>query len=194
MLPSRILFVLVLLAAATAHAAADGAWLDVPLKNWNVAGAAVPKAPKPESDADLRARCNEQRRPPSSAADRAVVAAGWTLFGPLQIFGDTALITAMADVDGMCRPMAYQGFVFVGEALVGGIAPAPMNARGDGAETQVMLTGSGALFAEFARYTADDALCCPSRQSVVTYSIDGPAGKAVLTPVSAFTQPNTPAR
>lgn len=190
----RAALALCLLATAASAADSNGAWLDVPLKNWNVAGAVVPQAPKPQSDAALRARCGEQGRAPSSAADRALVAAGWTLYGPLQVYGDAALITAGADVDGMCRPLAYQGFVFVGEALAGTIAPAPMNSRSDGAETQVMLTGDRAAFAEFARYAADDPLCCPSRQSVVTYGIEGDAAKPLLTPLSAFTQPNTSPR
>lgn len=169
--------------------AASGAWLDVPLKNWNVAGAAIPKAPKPESDAELRARCGEQGRPPSSAADRALVAAGWTLYGPLQSFGDASLIVAGSDVDGMCRPLGYQGFVFVGDVLAGTIAPAPMDSRSDGAETEAMLTGSRAVYAEFSRYGEKDPLCCPSRQSTVTYVIEGEPGKPLLVPQSAFTQP-----
>jgi hypothetical protein len=174
---------------AVLMAAASGSWLDVPLKNWNVPGAKIPPAPKPESDAELRKRCGEQGRPPSSAADRALVAAGWTLYGPLQIFGDASLILAGSDVDGMCRPLGYQGFVFVGDVLAGTLAPAPMDARSDGAETEAMLTGNRAVYAEFSRYSEKDPLCCPSRQSTVTYAIEGEAGKPLLVPQSAFTQP-----
>ncbi|MDX2170273.1 MAG: LppP/LprE family lipoprotein [Deltaproteobacteria bacterium] len=170
-------------------AASGGTWLDVPLKNWNVAGAAVPAAPKPQSDAELRRRCGEQGRPPSSAADRALVAQGWTLYGPLQTWGDASLILAGSDVDGMCRPLGYQGFVFVGDVLAGTIAPTPMDSRSDGAESEAMLTGSRAVYAEFARYGDKDPLCCPSRQSTVTYVIEDAAGKPLLVPQSAFTQP-----
>ena len=72
--------------------------------------------------------------------------AGWTLYGPLQSFGDASLIVAGSDVDGMCRPLGYQGFVFVGDVLAGTIAPAPMDSRSDGAETEAMLTGSRAVY------------------------------------------------
>lgn len=165
------------------------AWLDQTAVNWNRPGAPMPRAPGAEGAAANLTRCGEAGRPPTLAADRAVSAAGWTLFGPAQVFATTTVVMAMADVDGMCRPLRYQAFVFVDGRLTGTLSPIPMNSRTDGALTLVRLFRATEIVAEFARYTSTDALCCPSRTSTVSYRIErGPRG-AVVAPVSVNTTP-----
>ncbi|MGH7785623.1 MAG: LppP/LprE family lipoprotein [Candidatus Binatia bacterium] len=181
-----------LLAATAAAADPPGAWLDRPLENWNRPGASVPAAPAPDGDAATVARCKDQVRPPSTAADRAVVAAGWTLFGPLQVWGAVSVLTANASVDGMCRPTQYQGFVFLGDRFAGTIAPQVMNARTDGAETTLSLYGPTNLVAEFQRYADSDPLCCPTRTSTVTYQTATGADGPLLVGATASTAANTP--
>ncbi|MBW4698804.1 MAG: LppP/LprE family lipoprotein [Aphanocapsa lilacina HA4352-LM1] len=169
---------------------ASTSWLDQPLANWNKPGGAVPKAPKPEGDAPTVGRCVEQVRAPASAEDRAVVGAAWKLFGPLQIFSGTSLVTAAASVDGMCRPMQYQAFVFVGGKFAGTLSPVPMNSRTDGASQTIYLTNPGFLNVAFSRYAEQDALCCPSRTSLVGYKIERRGKQPLLVPTSVSTNPN----
>ena len=92
-------------------------WLDRPLTNWNDGNAVVPNAPR--TLAPIEAQCRTQVRAPESLADRAVTRVGWSLYGPTQMFGPVTVVTAMAGVDGMCRPMEYQAFVFVDGAFAG---------------------------------------------------------------------------
>jgi hypothetical protein len=165
--------------------AADPFWLDAPLKNWNQVGMTVPKAPTADADPVLVKRCHQDPRPPASAGDRALVAAGWWLVGPLQLYGDTALLLASADVDGMCRPMKMQGFVFVGDRLAGTLSPDLMDSRADGSVTQWRLYDATTIAAEFARYKDSDPLCCPSAKTGVMYSITGGAKQPLLAPTSS---------
>ncbi|UFP92702.1 LppP/LprE family lipoprotein [Gloeobacter morelensis] len=183
---------LALAAPAAAQApTTDTSWLDQPLVNWNRPGAAVPKAPKPEGDAPTVGRCAEQVRLPASAADRAVVGAGWKLFGPLQIFSGTSLVMAAASVDGMCRPMQYQAFVFVNGKFAGTLSPVVMNSRTDGASQIIYLTNPGFLNVAFSRYTEQDALCCPSRTSLVGYKIERRGKQSLLVPAGVSTNANS---
>ena len=144
----------------------------------------VAKAPPPDADAALVKRCRQDPRPPASAADRTVVAAGWWLVGPLQVFGDTSLLLASADVDGMCRPTKMQGFVFVGDRLAGTLSPDLMDSRADGSVSQWRLYDATTVAAEFARYKDSDPLCCPSGKTSVTYAISGGAKEPLLAPSS----------
>jgi len=62
-----------------------------------------------------------------------------------------------------------------------------MNSRTDGALSLARLFRPSDLVAEFARYAAADALCCPSRTSTISYRIDrGPRGP-VVTPIGVTT-------
>lgn len=168
------------------------AWLDQPGVAWNRPDAPVPRAPVVEAAAQNLTRCGEVGRPPTLAADRAVRAAGWTLFGPAQLFAATTVIMAMADVDGMCRPLQYQAFVFVNGRFAGTLSPVAMDSRTDGALDVVRLFRANEMVGEFARYAPTDALCCPSRTSTVTYRIErGPRG-TVVAPVSINTSPSRP--
>ena len=70
-----------LLIVPTAAQAKDGAsWLDGPLVGWNKAGAALPHAPIVTERRDaVEKRCQFTSRR-STAAERAVDAAGWIAF------------------------------------------------------------------------------------------------------------------
>jgi heat shock protein HslJ len=147
------------------------AWLDQPLANWNRVGSGVPRAASMEPVTDKR--CLEQIRQPLSAMDKAVVKAGWKLYGPVQSYGTAAVFLAMSGADGMCRPMGYQAFVYVGARYAGTLAPAPMNSRVDASLSGFRLVSATSIGAEFSRYVDSDALCCPSRTSTVNYQITG---------------------
>ena len=170
-----------------APALAQVSWLDRPLSNWNNGNGVVPSAPR--TVAPIEAQCRTQVRAPESIADRAVTRAGWSLFGSTQTFGPVTVVTAMGGVDGMCRPMQYNAFVFVRDRFAGTLAPEPMDARTDGSLGDVRLSSPTELGAEFARYTSRDALCCPSQTSTVRYTIGGGA-RPTVTPEDADTAAN----
>jgi hypothetical protein len=176
----RALFLVACAAAAGSAGAADPkpTWLEGAIENWNKPAAELPKAPAPAASPDPR--CSETARKPASKDDRAVVAAGWTLVGAAQIFGGTRAFLATAGFDGMCRPLDYQGFVFVEGRFVGTLAPAPMRARLDGSLIALRLTSETALSADFARYFEQDPLCCPSRLANVAYRLDATGAAPVL--------------
>ena len=132
----------------------------------------------------------DQARPAESAGDRAVAAAGWTLVDPLQIFGDTAVVTGASAFDGMCRWWGYQVFVFVDGRFAGTLSPGPMNSRADGAAVQVHVYQASIITAEFARYTEKDPLCCPSGKSLVSYRVEQGSGGPVIVPLEVSTTPS----
>ena len=172
---TRILRPLFLALAFTVSALGQTSWLDRPLNNWNNANGTVPNAPR--TLAPIEAMCRSQVRTPESIADRAVTRAGWSLYGASQTYGPVTVVTAMAGVDGMCRPMQYNAFVFVRDRFAGTLAPEPMDARSDGSLNVLRLTSATEISGEFARYTSRDPLCCPSQTSSVTYTIEtGPRG------------------
>jgi putative salt-induced outer membrane protein YdiY len=174
-----------LLIGSSSAAFAAGAWIDALPGAWNTPGAAVPAAPA--GDAEQLTRCAEQIRPASTAADRALEAAGWKLFGPVLSHGTTSIVRATSNADGMCRPLGYQFFLFVGDAFAGTLAPAPMDSRTDGALSDLFDLEPTSAIASFSRYAEADALCCPSRESVVTYAVEQRDGRPVLTALSART-------
>ncbi|PYM44502.1 MAG: LppP/LprE family lipoprotein, partial [Candidatus Rokuibacteriota bacterium] len=96
--------------------------------------APVPEAPPPQGDPADTPRCKEQVRVPGSSTDRAVASRGWTLLGPATTSGATTIVLAATSVDGMCRPLSYQAFVFVKGRFAGTLSPVPMDSREDGAE------------------------------------------------------------
>jgi hypothetical protein len=194
-------FVAILLGATTALALADApkraSWLDraQPLA-WNQPGvAAIPDAPPPTGNAATSERCRPSTRTPTLASDRSVVAKGWTLFGPGQVFGTTEVLLAASSVDGMCRPLGFQGFLFVDGKLAGTISPRLMDSRTDGAAILVQLRSTDRLDVEFARYGPKDPLCCPSRVTTVGYQVEHtPSGAALLVAKEARTSPAPPRR
>ncbi len=163
-------------------------WLDEASPvGWNRPGVAVPDAPDPGGESATSERCRTVARAPTLDGDRAVHARGWTLFGPGQVFGGTEVLLATAGVDGMCRPVAFQGFVFSQGRLAGIISPHVMSARTDGAALLVQLRSEDRLDVEFARYASNDPLCCPSRATTVSFRVERTANGPVLTPTEART-------
>lgn len=65
--------------STTARSQSANSWLEQkPLRNWNKPGAAVPKAPNNTSTQETR--CQQQIRNAATPEERAVKAAGWTLY------------------------------------------------------------------------------------------------------------------
>jgi LppP/LprE lipoprotein len=177
--------------SAPVFAQAPASWLDRPLANWNGPRKALPKPPAGDARAaDFVARCRlAQLR--STSAQRAVASGGWVpfrYFGKDLSRGDVDIIGGMAGADGMCRPLKFNVFVFVGGRFAGTLSPIVMNSRID--------SGSGAAsFAEsgidvlFDRYAPSDPLCCPSARVMVRYRIDRTSRGPVVVPVSVAPAP-----
>jgi heat shock protein HslJ len=166
-------------------------WLDSPEPaGWNTPAATIPLAPK--VDGGLDARCRSSARPAQLSEDMRVRERGWDLVGSYQGGWPVVVIRATAGYDGMCRPRQYQDFVFVGGVFAGTLSPQPMDSRSDGAIAQVSFQSPTRLTANYARYAADDALCCPSKTTSVIFDVatDPP----VVRPVSASTANAAPAQ
>lgn len=170
---------LLLVTLAAAAPSQDGTWLDQEA-DWNTSGATIPQAPEQQSS--NLSNCEPTFRPATLPEDAHVEAAGWTLTGPAQIYGDTTIITGMANADGMCRPFQYQVFVFTDGEFSGTLSPLVMDSRTDGSLVDVTLYGEGALDATFNRYQPEDALCCASRESRLFYEVDTAGASPVLVP------------
>lgn len=172
-------------------------WLDQqPLANWNRAGLPVPTAPPAQGESATSGRCRAPAAP-LSAEERAVVAAGWSMYKASDRQQLLTVVHAEVAVDGMCRPWQYQAFVFVGGTFAGTLSPVTMNARSDGALTELTIgPDSGPIAAQYQRYATNDPLCCPSRLSTVTFAVDprspliSPTG--VVSAPAATPGPGTP--
>jgi LppP/LprE lipoprotein len=164
-------------------AAQDASWLDGDLTSWNKAGMELPKAPDVDGNPDPR--CAEKERPAETDADKALIAKGWKLLAAYQSGWDVTVVSALAGYDGMCRPWAYNSFVFVGDTFAGTISPVPMDSRTDGASSNVTLWYKNEITAEYERYAETDAACCPSNTSEVTFTIEDSADGPVLNPVKS---------
>ena len=158
----------------------SGAWLDSQT-NWNQAPSAIPRAPQIEGGGNL-ANCQLGRRSAALPEDRLVEAAGWSLMGAAQIFGKTTVVSGMANADGMCRPLTYQVFVFSGGQFIGTLSPMPMDSRTDGSLIDANLYREDYSGASFNRYKPEDALCCASGSSWLTYEIKQDHNRPVLAP------------
>jgi hypothetical protein len=177
--------------AAQSLPAPGGAWLDAsPGASWNQQGSAVPDPPRIDGDRLDGGRCAFQVRPPEGPADAAVSKAGWTLVGPLQVFGDTSVVLAAVSADGMCRPLGYQGFVFVRGRLAGTLSPGPMNSRTDGMIDAARLVSRDRIIVSYTRYAAEDPFCCPTRTSTATFTIKRGTGGSLLVVESVSTTQN----
>ncbi len=172
-------FVVVLPLGSNAFAQKN--WLDQKsMSNWN-SSSEISKTKK-ISPAELK-RCADEVRTPSLEGDTILMKKGWTLLGnPTQVNGDTAVVSVAGAFDGMCRPLKSQTFVFVGSKLAGTLSPALMDSRTDGTLTNVKLTSATTLTAEYARYRANDPLCCPWKTQEVRFDIKQNAGNFLLTP------------
>ena len=192
----RTLLALATLALAT-PALADGRWLDrKPVASWNKAGAPLPWAPKTEMTDEDRARCAEAFTTAATATpeQRLLAQRGWWTLsdkwtGAAERKGPShPVVWGLIAVDGMCRPMAYQGFVFVDGKFVGTVSPRPMSSRTDGAAITHMAVEPAGLAVEFVRYTPQDALCCASRLTTLRYRIAETKAGKVLVPTGATTR------
>ena len=156
-------------------------WLDMkPLPNWNSRKRVILETKK-MSAAELK-RCSVAIRQPSLPQDFLLTKMNWTLTGAAQVFGNTAVITTAEGFDGMCRPLKYETYVFVGNKLAGGLTPGPMDSRTDGSVINVNLYSETDLSAEFARYKNSDALCCPSKTERVIYKVKPDGRNFLLVP------------
>ncbi len=170
---------LLLAPAGLAQVEPSGAWLDETV-NWNQVGASIPRAPVFE--ATNLENCQHTVRPAVLPEDEQVESAGWTLTDAAQIYGNTTLVTGMANADGMCRPLAYQVFVFTNGQFSGTLSPMPMNSREDGSLFDLDLYREGYIDASFNRYQPEDALCCASGESRLFYEVDAASSPPVLVP------------
>lgn len=163
------------------NAFAQKSWLDQKsLSNWN-SSSRITKTKK-ISSAESK-RCANEVRTPSLEADTLLMKKGWTLLGnPTKVNGDTAVVSVAGAFDANCRPFKSQTFVFVGSKLAGTLSPAPMDSRTDGVLTDVELTSATTLTAKYARYRANDPLCCPSKTQEVGFVIKQDGGNFLLTP------------
>ena len=167
-----IAVVFVALLSVVVASAQEGAWLDAKtVKNWNKGIHAIPTAPK--GDKDAIAQCGKMDRPATLAVDKLMTAKGWHLVGAGQVFGKFTIVEAAAGYDGMCRPDQFNAFVFSGTSLIGTLAPKLMSARTDGSIADFMLGSEGYINAEYVRYSDSDALCCPSRTTNLSFTIEG---------------------
>lgn len=165
----------------TAIAAEGGDWLDAEtIQNWNTPGADVP--PPPVQETTNFEQCERAIREPQVPQDVAVAAAGWQLYGPVQLYGDTTIVMGMANADGMCRPMVHQAFVFVGREFAGTLSPLPMDSRTDGNLYSVDLFNPSYLRGAYQRYAPTDAMCCPSSEDYLFFTIEQQDGFPVLMP------------
>ena len=159
-------------------------WLDQPLTSWNKAGGPIPRPPAAdESVAAVVTRCQLTPRK-SSGAEQSLGAAGWIPFWNFDqqlVRDDVEIVGGMRSADGMCRPVGYNLFVFVGSKFAGTLAPMPMTSRLD-SSLGVVRMPLPALTADFARYSSTDALCCPSGHVTVRYRIDRTAAGPVVVP------------
>jgi hypothetical protein len=160
-------------------------WLDRPLMNWNRPGASLPRPAPGPSAAELLKRCPPTGTQPSSAAAHQLSAGGWLPFLPLDreiAQGDVEILAGMSDADGMCRPLGYQLFVFVGATFAGTLSPQPMNSRTDQSSSALRLLQDDIVSADFVRFTSSDALCCPSGHVTVRYKIDRQQTQPLVVP------------
>lgn len=146
-----------------------GAWLDRPLVNWNKRAIELPPPITAIDREEIQTRCPNLLRQPDSRIERELVDAGWLLYGSLQSFGLTRVVTALSSADSMCRPLGYQAFVYFGDSYAGILSPDAMDSLTNGALTTIRLNSANSISAEFVRYREADSSCCPRRMSYVTY-------------------------
>jgi hypothetical protein len=185
----RAIALALLFGAAVAAQAPEPTWLDQPLSNWNKAGRTMSRAvPNGETIAEAMKRCVDLRMLRNTPGERALADAGWL---PFHMFDrqiaqrDVEIVGGLAGVDGMCRPVDFNVFVFVAGRFAGTLSPGDMSSRNDGSIAGgIRLADDDTIAAEFARYAESDPLCCPSGRVTVRYRIDRKAAPPVVVPVS----------
>jgi hypothetical protein len=171
-------------------------WLDCqpPMNWWNQPGGAIPRGPK-SGFADEIKECEkrgagETTKSAPTPETRQVTEAGWLGAMVDKRVGDTVIVFARNGVDGMCRPMDYQYFVFVGGRFAGTLSPRAMASRTDLSGWLEEKPQVRRFTVEFARYHRDDPLCCPARSTTVTYEIREAPGGPVVRAVASATKAN----
>jgi hypothetical protein len=175
--------------AAVVAQAPEQSWLDRPLSNWNTPGHALPRAmPNGETIAEITKRCTYLPLLRNTSGERALADAGWLpfhMFDRQIVQRDVEIVGGLAGVDGMCRAVDFNIFVFVNGRLAGTLSPADMHSRTDASIAGgIRLAEDDTIAAEFARYADADPLCCPSGRVTVRYRIDRKAMPPVVVPVS----------
>jgi hypothetical protein len=127
----------------------------------------------------------------ASATAQALRNAGWVPFfhfdraiarDDIEVLGGMTAATSPG-----CEPTTFNLFVFVGGTFAGTISPNVMGQGRDGVAGAVRVTAADALTAEFARYMAKDAECCPSSRDRVTYRIERAGSRPTLVPLDLRT-------
>lgn len=167
----------------------SGAWLeDTAPTNWNTPGMDLPAAPPPVGNTDPR--CTTQERGSESPEEDQVVAAGWRIYDVAWVGWNLRLVNGLSGYDGMCRPLAFQSFVFADGQLAGTISPTTMASRSDGSGRVVSVRGPDKLSGSFVRYTSTDPLCCPSSTFTVAFTVDrGSPDGPLLIPLTSRLNP-----
>jgi hypothetical protein len=176
-----------LVGAVVAAQAPEPTWLDRPLSNWNVSGRAMPRAAiNGETIAEIAKRCALLPVKRNTPAERMVADAGllpFHMFDRQIVQRDVEILGGLAGADGMCRPVDFNVFVFIGGQLAGTLSPSDMLSRTDGSIAGgIRLADDDTIAAEFARYTETDPFCCPSGRVTVRYRIDRKATPPVVVP------------
>jgi heat shock protein HslJ len=171
-----------------------GTWLDRPLVNWNKQSTELPRPVGAVDQHEIQTRCPNLLRQADTPFEHELVDTGWLLYGALQSFGVTKVVTAMSGTDNECRPLGYQAFVYFGDSYAGTLSPATMDSLTNGALTTIRLSSANNISAEFARYRENDSACCPRRMSYVTYEVSTDEPRRIG-PVEIITRrlcPDTP--
>lgn len=181
----RVLFLLaaVSLVLSPSTTGAGSTWLDGNRSSWNSPGMPVPTAPTISVAASPH--CAELIRPVETLEDAEVANRGWRLLSTQQQHEGVRLIFGLLSFDANCRPSFYQQFVFVDGVFAGTLAPDFMLPRTDGSLTRARITSADEIRAIYDRYTPEDGLCCPSDESVVTFTIQRTPAGPVAVPQSA---------
>lgn len=165
------------------HVTAQSVWLDMnPIPNWSARSRTILQTKRIPPD-ELR-RCAVAVRQPTLPQDRLLANNGWTLVGSAQVYGRTTTVTVAEGFDGMCRPLNYQTLIFVGSRVAGTLSPGQMDSRTDGSLVNTRLINENNITAEYVRYRASDALCCPYKTEAVTFNIKPDGANFLLTPES----------
>jgi hypothetical protein len=169
-------------------ASAAGSWLDQPPQPWNKAGAAIPIAPPAQLAQQI---CTTKERSAVNPEEAQLAHAGWRLesYWPTLQRANLAIVLALSDYDGMCRPLNFNAYVFGGDAYAGTLSPVSLNSRTDGVLNRTpTFSSDGVIQAIFTRYAPTDPLCCPSRPAtIVTYGLVNGA----IAPLTMTTGPPT---
>jgi hypothetical protein len=184
---TRILASAILFGAVVTAQSPEPTWLDRPISNWNVPGRAMPRAAmNGETIAEIAKRCALLPVKRNTPAERIVADAKWLpfhMFDRQIVQRDVEILGGLAGADGMCRPVDFNVFVFVGGQFAGTLSPADMASRTDGSIAGgIRLAHDDTIAAEFARYVETDPLCCASGRVTVRYRIDRKATPPVVVP------------